>query len=47
MGGEFYIKVHEVSRDLIQLLEDLIDEGSIEKNDCDPFIEDHQEILPA
>lgn len=43
MGG-FHKKVHEVSQDLIQLLEDMIDDGSAGPLYQD-IISDHQAIL--
>ena len=45
MGG-FYSKVREVSQDLIQLLEDLIDEGDAGAIPLyEAVIEDHQDLL--
>ena len=42
--GEFHKKVHEVSQDLVQLLEDMIDDGSAGPLYPD-IISDHRAIL--
>jgi hypothetical protein len=43
--GSFYKNVREVSQDLIQLLEDLIDNGTDSKLLYENIIEDHQALL--
>ena len=43
--GDFHKKVREVSQDVIQLLEDLIDEGVGDREQYENVAQDHRDLL--